>query len=204
MGHLQSGFLPDDSGEDDIHDDGRDETLPDLVPTARMLSWARNSAAYRLGRQMHTEKQLSDAVARKAREKFDGITDEQVTALAAAAVAFGYDNGALDDQAYAEIATRSGQRSGRSRRAIAQRLVTKGIDRETASSVSADVDDLKAALVLARKRAFGPFRRIEPDEKRWAKELSAFARAGFSGEIGRMVYGMSREEAETILGEDRL
>ncbi|MCD7107964.1 recombination regulator RecX [Rhizobium sp. DKSPLA3] len=182
----------DEGGQDD-------EAVPSPVPTPRMLSWARNSAAYRLGKRMHTEKQLSDAIARKAREKFEGISDEQVTALSAFAVAFGYDNKALDDVAYADVATRSGQQSGRSGRAISQRLVVKGIDRETATAAVADVDDLRAAIILARKRAFGPFRKEPPDEKRKMKELSAFARGGFGFEIGRRVYDMTRDEAEEIL-----
>jgi len=117
-------------------------------------------------------------------------------------VKFGYDNSALDDQAYAEVATRSAQRSGRSKRAISQRLVIKGIDRETASEAVADVNDLRAAVVLARKRAFGPFRRVELDQKRKAKELASFARAGFSSEIGRQVFEMHRDDAEVVLSED--
>lgn len=176
-----------------------DEAEPSAVPTPRMLSWARNSAAYRLGKRMHTEKQLSDAIARKAREKFAEISDEQVAALSAFAVAFGYDNKALDDVAYADVATRSGQSSGRSKRAIAQRLVVKGIDRETATAAVEDVDDLKAAVILARKRAFGPFRKEPPDEKRKFKELSAFGRSGFGFDIGRRVYDMTRDEADAIL-----
>lgn len=185
-------------GEDE-RDDMDEDPPSSPVPTPRMLSWARNSAAYRLGKRMHTKKQLSQAIARKAREKFEGISDEQVVALSAFAVAFGYDNKALDDVAYAEVATRSGQQSGRSRRAISQRLVLKGIDRETATSAVAEVDDLKAAIVLARKRAFGPFRKEPPDERRKMKELSAFARGGFSLDLGRRVYHMDRDEAEAIL-----
>ena len=57
---------------------------------------------------MHTEKQLYDAIARKAREKFEDISEAQVKALADSAVKFAYDNKAIDDTAYAEIGTRSG------------------------------------------------------------------------------------------------
>lgn len=186
--------------EPEIHEPDIDEkAAPSPGPTLRMLSWARNSAAYRLGKRMHTEKQLSDAIARKAREKFEGISEEQVAALSAFAVSFGYDNKALDDVAYADVATRSGQLSGRSKRAISQRLVIKGIDRETATAAVEDVDDLKGAVILARKRAFGPFRKEPPDEKRKVKELSAFGRSGFGFEIGRRVYDMTRDEAEAIL-----
>ncbi|WP_430252903.1 recombination regulator RecX [Neorhizobium sp. DAR64872/K0K18] len=188
--------LPDDSSNELAEKPVSD------IPTTRMLSWARNSAIYRLSKRMHTEKQLRQAITRKAREKFEDIGDRQVEALAAFAVKFGYDNSALDDQAYAEVATRSAQRSGRSKRAISQRLVIKGIDRETASEAVADVNDLRAAVVLARKRAFGPFRRVELDQKRKAKELASFARAGFSSEIGRQVFEMHRDDAEVVLSED--
>ena len=168
-----------------------------------MFSWARNSTLYRLGRRMHTEKQLFDAIARKAREKFEGVTEAQVRALAESAVKFAYDNKALDDQAYAEISSRSGMRSGKSRRAIAQKLSQKGIARDTAATAVADVDDLYAALVLARKRAFGPFRKVELDERRKAKELSAFTRAGFGFDIGKRLLDMRLEEAEEALSAGR-
>lgn len=169
------------------------------APTPRMLSWAKNSTIYRLERQMLTEKQLADAIRRKAKEKFDGISEAQLRACTEFAVKFAHDVGALDDTAYAGIATRSGVRSGRSKRAIAQRLAVKGIDRETATAALEEADDLYAAVVMARKRAFGPFRKVDLDEKRQAKELSAFARGGFGFDLAKKVFGMSREDAEEIL-----
>jgi regulatory protein len=168
-----------------------------------MLSWARNSAIYRLGRRMHTEKQLADAISRKAQEKFADITPAQVKALAAFAVTFGYDNHALDDKNFADISSRSGMRSGRSSRAIAQKLAQKGIAKETAATAVADLDDVFAAVFMARKRAFGPFRKVEMDEKRRIKELSAFTRAGFSFEIGRRILDMALVDAEEILDAGR-
>lgn len=176
---------------------------PSDTPTPRMFSWARNSTIYRIERRMHTERQLHDAIARKAREKFEDITDAQVKALAESAVKFAYDNRALDDRAYAEISSRSGARSGKSRRAITQKLAQKGVAKETAAAAVAEMDDLYAALVLARKRAFGPFRKVELDDKRKAKELSAFARAGFSFDIGKTVFAMPLEEAEEALDAGR-
>ena len=178
----------------------QDETTTADVPTPRMFSWARNSTIYRIERRMHTEKQLHDAITRKAREKFEDISEAQVRALADAAVKFAYDNKALDDRAYAEISSRSGMRSGRSRRAVAQRLSQKGIDKETAAAAVAEMDDLYAAVVFARKRAFGPFRKVALDDRRKARELSAFARAGFGFETGKAAFFMSLEEAEEILG----
>ncbi len=173
------------------------------IPTTRMQSWARNSTIYRLGRQMLTERQLFDAISRKAGQKFEGISDAQVKALADLAVKFAYDQGALNDVAYAEISARAGQRNGRSKRMIAQKLSIKGVDRETVTAALEDSDDLVAAIIFARKRAFGPFRRDEPDEKRYAKEMSAFARNGFGFEVGRSVLGLTRDDAETLLDERR-
>jgi regulatory protein len=170
-----------------------------LQPTPRMLSWARNSAAYRLAKRMMTERQLSDAITRKARQKFEGISEEQVKALAAFAVAFGLDVKALDDTAYAEIRSRSSARAGKSKKAIAQTLAQKGVDREIVTQALTDADDLRAAVIYARRRAFGPFRRADLDDKQKARELSAFARQGFAYDIGARVFAMDAEEAEEIL-----
>jgi regulatory protein len=180
-----------------------DEDVQSDIPTTRMQSWARNSTIYRLGRQMMTEKQLFDAISRKAKQKFEGISQGQVKALADLAVKFAYDQGGLNDVAYAEISVRSGVRNGRSKRMIAQKLSIKGVDRETVATALEDSDDLAAAIIFARKRAFGPFRRETADEKRYAKEMSAFARNGFGFEVGRSVLGMSRDEAESVLEETR-
>ncbi len=176
-----------------------EETPQSDAPTPRMLSWARNSTMYRIERRMHTEKQLFDAIARKARQRFEDIGEVQIRALAEFAVKFAYDNKALDDTAFAEMSTRSGMRGGKSKRAIAQKLSRKGVASGTVAEAVAEADDFHAALVLARKRAFGPFRKGELDEKRKAKEFSAFARAGFSFDIGRKIFEMSLEEAEEAL-----
>lgn len=152
---------------------------------------------------MHTEKQLFAAIWRKARQKFENISEAQARALADSAVKFAYDNKALDDAAYAEISTRSGMRGGRSKRAIAQKLSQKGVARSTVAAAVAEADDFHAALVLAHKRAFGPFRKGALDEKRKAKELSAFARAGFSFDIGKRVFEMSLDEAQEALDVGR-
>lgn len=185
-------------------DNSVSDTPPSNVPTARMLSWARNSTVYRLERQMMTEKQLFDAIARKARQKFEEISQEQIKAVADFAVKFAYDLNALNDADYAQLSTQSAVRSGKSKRAIAQKLSVKGIDRQTAAIALEETDDLYAAVVFARKRGFGPFRRGELDDKRKAKELSAFARNGFGFEIGRKVFDMSPGEAESVLRRDVL
>lgn len=183
---------------DDMELDGETQAIE---PTSRMLAWARNSALYRLGQRMMTEKQLRDAVTRKAREKFVDISTAQAKALGNFAVEFAYGIKALDDTAYAEIAVRSGQRSGKSKRGLAQKLQIKGVDRETVATALEETNDLMAAVIFARKRAFGPFRRVEADDKRKAKEFSAFARNGFGFEIGAKVMAMTVEEAEEIIAD---
>lgn len=177
-----------------------DETPDSDTPTKRMFSWARNSTIYRLERRMMTEKQLFDAISRKAKEKFEDISQAQIKALADSAVKFAYDQGALNDEAFAAVSTRAGVRGGKSKRMIAQKLASKGVARDTVQTAIEQTDDLFAAVVFARKRGFGPFRRADLDEKRAAKELSAFARNGFGFSIGKTVFGMSREEAEEVLG----
>jgi regulatory protein len=181
-----------------------DVEAPSTGPTARMLTWVRNSTMYRLERRMMTERQLFDAITRKAKQKFEGISPEQVEALAQAAVKFAYDIKALDDVAYAEIATRSAIRGGKSRRAIAQKLTIKGVAKEITEQALSETDDLYSAVIMARKRRFGPFRREEADQKRMNKEISAFARNGYSFEIASRVYRMGTDEAEDILANGAL
>lgn len=172
----------------------------EAAPSRRMLSWARNSAIYRLERRMMTEKQLFDAIARKAKDKFEDISPSQVKTLAEAAVSFAYEIKALDDTAFAESTTRTAVRNGKSKRAIAQKLSLKGVGKDIVANALEDADDLYAAVVLARKRRFGPFRRDDGfDEKRASKEMSAFARNGYSFELANRILAMDIEDAEDIL-----
>lgn len=192
--------MQDDETERDLYSD-IDSPEEETEPSKRMLSWAKNSAIYRLERQMMSEHQLAQAIAKKARQKFTGISLAQIEALSKFAVEFGYSVKALDDQNFAEITTRSAQRSGKSRRQISERLKTKGIDGEIISTALEDISDLKSALIFARKRRFGPYRREDADEKRKNKEMSAFGRAGYSFEIARKVYYWSEIDAEEWLLE---
>ncbi|MFN7103582.1 MAG: regulatory protein RecX [Pseudorhizobium sp.] len=163
-----------------------------------MLSWAKNSASYRLSRRMMTERELSLAIIRKARQKFEGISEEQLAGVSNAALKFGRRVGALDDKSYAEVKVKSLVRAGRSKRIIARKLQEKGIDPPTAAEALEDADDPAAALAFARKRGFGPYRRAPLDEKRFAREMSAFARNGFGFDLARRVLEMDLDEAEAL------
>lgn len=179
------------------------EDEPQAAPTPRMLTWAKNATIYRLERWMMSERQLHDAIARKAKSKFEDINEAQVAALARYAVSFAHELKAIDDRTYAETMARSGERSGRSKRFMAQKLAIKGVGQEDISAALAQADDRAAAVAFAKRRAFGPFRRLDADEKRLAKEFAAFMRNGFSSSLTRQVMDMEPEEALEILDEAR-
>lgn len=178
---------------------GEDEKDQPTGVTPRMLSWAKNSALYRLSRRVMSERELTDAIKRKAKQKFEDISDENLQLLATTALEFGRTLGALNDQNYAETKVRSGVRSGRSKRMIQRKLQEKGIDSDTASIALEDADDVRAAFAYARKRGFGPYRRDDADEKRITKELSSLARQGFSLDICRRVVALDRDDAEEMM-----
>lgn len=180
--------------------DGQDQATG---VTARMLSWARNSTVYRLSRRMMSERELADAIRRKAKQKFEDIPEEDLQVLVTAALECGRVFGCLDDKAYAETKVRSGVRTGRSRRMLQRQLHEKGIDSDTAASALEDVDDFHAALAYVRRRGFGPYRRDIADDKRIVRELSSLARNGFSQEVSRRVIGLDRDEADEMIASAR-
>ncbi len=157
------------------------------APTPRMLTWARNSAAYRLSRRMMTESNWLMPLLKKPSQNSNRSQQAQVAALSQCAIEYGRHIGALDDTAYAEIRTRSAQRAGKSRKAIRQTLKLKGVAADVADEAVGEADDSLAAIAYARRRAFGPFRRGEPDEKQRLRELSSFARQGFSFDLAQRV-----------------
>jgi regulatory protein len=114
--------------------------------------------------------------------------------------------GAVNDQAYAESRARSLVRAGRSRRAASAHLAAKGVDTETARSVLPEdaETELAAALVLARKRRIGPFRRGGPPDEagRW-RELGVLARAGFAQDVAREALAIEPDQAEALVNAFR-
>jgi regulatory protein len=114
--------------------------------------------------------------------------------------------GAIDDVAYAAGRTRTRLRRGQSLRTIRAGLADKGVaaaDMETAFAGIGDERrdlDLAAACAFARRRRLGPYRREETDA---ARELAAFARAGFTRAVAETVLGCADEEAvEALLRGD--
>jgi regulatory protein len=64
-------------------------------------------------------------------------------------------------------------------------------------------EEFAAALLLCRRRRFGPFAAQAPDAETRRKWLAALARAGFPGEVARRALATPRAEAEALLAPQR-
>jgi regulatory protein len=106
--------------------------------------------------------------------------------------------GLVNDAEFAEARARGLALSGRSRRMIAVRLAAKGIAPDKAREILPEHEggELASALILARKRRIGPFRKAEPDRNR---ELGVLARAGFPRDVALRALAMEPEEAEQVI-----
>ncbi|MFQ5346905.1 MAG: regulatory protein RecX [Rhodothalassiaceae bacterium] len=117
--------------------------------------------------------------------------------------------GLLDDRRYAEMKARSLQRRGMPPARIAQWLRARGIatpDIEAAlTALAADdggsrASTLAAAIHLARRRRFGPYRTRPLDADRRRREIAAMMRAGFPyGLASRIV---DAADAESLADAD--
>ncbi|NTF17164.1 regulatory protein RecX [Agrobacterium rubi] len=158
--------------------------------------WAKRSAVYTLSQRAVSTEALRKKIVERATRKYDGIEQDEARQLADSAVVFCSEHGFLNDTLFAEYRVAEGVRKGHSKRKIAMTLKDKGIDREGAEVAVSDVEDIESAVNLARKKGYGPWRRVEADQKRLVKEISAFARNGFSAEIAWRVIRMSPEDGE--------
>jgi regulatory protein len=156
------------------------EIGPDLLE-----SWA----LHYLGRYASSAENLRRVLKRRVHRR----SPDDVPAAAPlidALVARYRESGLLDDAAYATARVHSLHRRGESMRAMRARLAAKGVAAaDIAEAVSylratAPDPDLEAACAFARRRRLGPFRRAEADH---ARELGAFARAGFSRRVAEAV-----------------
>ena len=135
-------------------------------------------------------------------------TAPEVASLIDALVARYRESGLLDDAAYAAGRVQSLHRRGDSLRAIRARLAAKGVaaaglwPMPCRVCAEAALDpDLAAACAFARRRRLGPFRRAAADH---ARELGAFARAGFSRRVAEAVLACADIEAIEALARDGL
>jgi regulatory protein len=106
------------------------------------------------------------------------------------------ESGLVDDARFAGGLALGMRRRGSSRRAIVQKLASRGIPRDVADAALSELDgdtsgdpELDAARALVKRRRIGPFR---PEAERSAhrrKDLGALARAGFSLDVARRALG---------------
>jgi regulatory protein len=164
------------------------------------LNYLARFAATEAGVRRVLERRI-DRWARAATEDADSVAartaslKQEARAIAARLVAAGL----VNDAEYAQSRAAGLLRSGRSRRAVAVRLAAKGVAEDLARAVLPDDpdSDLAAALVLARKRRIGPFRRGDsPDMAGKRRELAILARAGFPQAVAARALALTESEAE--------
>ena len=143
---------------------------------------------------------LQTYLRRKLRERgWDGESEPDLSALVARYVALGY----VDDEAFARGRTRGLLGRGYGARRVGQALAAAGIAADVRDKVRAgDAAQRKAALVMARKRGFGPFGPEPPDRACREKQLAAMLRAGHPLDSAReLVDAASVELAELWAAE---
>jgi regulatory protein len=163
-------------------------------------------ALHYLGRYASSAENLRRVLMRRVR-RHSPQTAPQVASLIDALVARYREAGLLDDASYAAGRVQSLHRRGDSLQAIRARLTAKGVAAsDVAEAVSslhsaAANPDLGAACAFARRRRLGPYRRAAADH---ARELGAFARAGFNRRVAEAVLACADVEAVEALARDGL
>jgi regulatory protein len=159
-----------------------------------------------LGRYASSAENLRRVLVRRVR-RHSPAAAQQALGLIDALVARYRQSGLLDDAAYTAGRVASLHRRGDSLKAIRARLAAKGVPAQiVADAVSglqarAPDPDLAAACAFARRRRLGPYRRAPADR---ARELGAFARAGFSRRVAEAVLGCADIDAVEALARDGL
>ena len=147
-----------------------------------------------------TAAKLKAYLQRKLRERgWEGGEPPDLGRLCARYVELGY----VDDAAYARSKTSSLLARGYGSRRIEQALYAAGID-DAIRADNAPQEALRreAAVVMARKRRFGPFRPEGLDRDRREKQIAAMLRAGHGFDCVRAVIDASSVSAvETWVAE---
>lgn len=144
---------------------------------------------------------LSDYLRRKLRERgWEGEGEADIGAIVGRFVALGY----VDDAGFARDKAQSLLRRGYGARRIDQALGAAGIDESLRDeSRGSEADARRAALVMARKRRFGPFGKEEGlDPAVREKQVAAMLRAGHPLAHAReVVNALSAEALEEWIDE---
>jgi regulatory protein len=182
---------------------GADPAMAGIAP-ALLEEWA---LAY-LGRYASSAANLRRVLLRRVRRRFpaDHEAVRAASPLIDGLVARYCGAGLLDDAAYAAGRARRRLAQGHSPRRIAAGLAAAGIGAaETAAALAglqeaASDPELAAACAFARRRRLGPYRRRPAIHGEQARELAAFARAGFTRRAAETVLACADvEEAAALL-----
>jgi len=107
-----------------------------------------------------------------------------VEAVVARYVEAGY----VDDAAWARMKAGSLLRRGYGARRVGEALGQAGVAEDLRADVRpGEVEARRAALVLARRRRFGPFAMTPPDRPARDKQVAAMLRAGHPLDIARRI-----------------
>ena len=152
-----------------------------------------------------TAAKLEGYLARKIRERGVAEDDEgrvrdlDVTGLVARLIELGY----VDDDAYARSRSRDLTQRGYGKRRVEQALWAAGVEEQARSdNAPSEAAGRRAAMLLAKKRGFGPFSRGLRDErddldaarKRREKQIAAMLRAGHLYEHVQFILDTSETE----------
>ncbi len=177
----------------------------------------RAAALYYMGRYASTEANLRKVLQNKIRRRLGPEADPEersrLNAVAAKIAADLVNQGVVDDTSYAGARARRLHGEGRSLRHISRDLTSKGVAVDAVTGALAELEDehgeapqrvdFAAAVVFARRRRLGPFRRADKatDDKDYRRAMGAFARAGFSMEIARQILKSQSEDDLDAFGE---
>ncbi|TCM19538.1 regulatory protein [Novosphingobium sp. PhB165] len=144
-----------------------------------------------------TQGKLRDYLQRKLRER--GWAGDESPDLAALVARYS-DLGYVDDAAWARMKAGSLLRRGYGARRVGEALGHAGLDEDMRAAVRPDdAAERQAALVLARRRRFGPFA-VQPEdrlarEKLREKHIAAMLRAGHRLDMVRAIVDAEDPEA---------
>ncbi|MCY1043616.1 regulatory protein RecX [Corallococcus sp. bb12-1] len=182
--------------------DRRREPRKPKPPRKVSARYLENAALHYLKRYAATVSQLKRVLMRRVDRsvKFHGGDRAEAVGWVEALAQKLIRNNLINDGAYAETKAHSLRASGRSARVITQKLRMKGVAPELVqqkvAEATQDVSEDAAALIWARKKRLGPFRRdasTRADNRQ--RDLAALARAGFSFTIAKRVIDGTADEA---------
>ena len=172
--------------------------------TAKYL---QNAATFYLERYPATAVGLRRVLGRRVRkaQMVDAPVMDNVGQAIEAIVAKFVEAGAINDKEFAQTKARALHRRGTSSRLTRQKLKHAGVDGDTLELAMAALDEeldtdptkreWQAAVALARRRRFGPFRPEKDRKDRRLRDLAAMARAGFAFDVAKKVIDAKSPDA---------